>query len=183
MWSRGGRLLWPRSTASFTAVIRVFLLADGQELDLNFYPEGALVRLGPAWRPLFGDFADGKPAVNEAAHRQEIGLTWHHLLHADTCIRRGRTWQAEHWISQARTHVIALACLRLGFPTAYAKGAHLLPADVTASLGPTLVRSLDPGELRRARTATAEAFERELRYHDPDLADRLLPVLLADRAA
>lgn len=169
------------------AVIRVFLLADGQELDLNFFPEGTLVRLGPAWRPVFGDFADDEgndednEDANEAAHVRTIGLTWHHLLHADTCVRRGRLWQAEHWISQARTHVIALACLRFGLPTAYAKGAHLLPADVSASLGPTLVRSLDPVELRRARTAVADAFARELRHHDADLTDRLMPLLVDDR--
>lgn len=189
------------------AVIRVFLLADGQELDLNFFPEGTLVRLGPAWRPLFGDFADdqdsdgdsdeernednednkarpdGRPGANEAAHVRTIGLIWHHLLHADTCVRRGRLWQAEHWISQARTQVIALACLRLGLPTAYAKGAHLLPADVAAPLGPTLVRSLDPVELRRARTGVADAFARELRHHDADLTDRLMPLLIDDRGA
>jgi hypothetical protein len=39
-------------------------------------------------------------------------------LHARICIERGRWWQAEHWISAMRDHVITLACLRLGYPGA-----------------------------------------------------------------
>lgn len=168
------------------ALVRVFLLTDGQELDLNFYPEGTLVRYGPAWRPVFGDFGgseDWTPAVDDDARGQDIGLTWHHILHADTCLQRSRLWQAEHWIGQARGHIIALACRRLAFPTAYAKGAHFLPADVTDSLEPTLVRSLGAAEVRRALTATSEAFLRELRHQDSDLADRLKSLLAEDRRA
>ena len=161
------------------ALIRVFLLPDGLELDLNFYPEGRLVRRGPAWRPIFGDFEDGgwTPGTADPADRAAVGRTWHHILHARTCIERGRAWQAEHWISLARTHIIEVACARFGYPTAYAKGAHLLPDEVTEALGPTLVRSLDAAELRRALAATVEAFDAELRHHDPALADRLRPVL------
>jgi len=33
--------------------------------------------------------------------------------------RAGQPWQAEHLISAARHHVLALACLRLGYPTMY----------------------------------------------------------------
>ncbi|MBS2538375.1 hypothetical protein KGQ20_37055 [Catenulispora sp. NF23] len=167
----------PTGTAQ---LIRVFLLPNGLELDLNFYPEGELVRRGPAWRPVFGDFADDKawtPTPNPGAETRETGLTWHHLLHARTCVERGRDWQAEHWIGQARTHIIALACLRLGYPTAYAKGAHLLPAEVSEPLRGTLVRSLDTDELRRALMVAVEAFERELLLHDPALAERLRPLL------
>ncbi|MFF0471122.1 hypothetical protein ACFYPX_27250 [Micromonospora zamorensis] len=49
-------------------------------------------------------------------------------------LERGRYWQAERWISAMRTQTIALACQRLGHPTSYAKGAHLLPADITGPL-------------------------------------------------
>jgi acyl-CoA synthetase (AMP-forming)/AMP-acid ligase II len=50
----------------------------------------------------------------------------------------GRWWQAEHWISAMRDHVITLACVRLGYPAHYAKGAHLLPEDLTT---PSVVES------------------------------------------
>jgi hypothetical protein len=84
------------------------------------------------------------------SHDHLIGLAWHHALHARVCIERRRWWQAEYWISAVRDQVIALACVRLGHPASYAKGAHLLPSRVTAPLAAALVRSLDEAELRRA---------------------------------
>jgi hypothetical protein len=86
--------------------------------------------------------------------------------------------QAEYWISAVRDLVIALACLRLGHPAAYAKGADLLPAELTATLEPALVRSLDESELRRALAAVAEALAGELERSDPSLASRLGPMLV-----
>ena len=157
--------------------IRVLLLDDGLEIDLGFYPEGGLVQRGP-WRPLFGDFEDSaawKPASLDV--RLTVGLAWHHVLHVRACIGRGRFWQAEHWIGQTRALVIALACVRYELPTAYAKGAHLLPSEATDALAATLVRSLDEAELRRALSAAVEALDRELRHHDAGLADRLRPIL------
>jgi predicted nucleotidyltransferase len=47
-------------------------------------------------------------------------------------IERRRWWQAEYWISGVRDQVLALASLRLGYPAAHARGAHLLPSQVTA---------------------------------------------------
>ncbi|WP_225448257.1 hypothetical protein [Streptacidiphilus sp. P02-A3a] len=54
------------------------------------------------------------------------------------CVERQRWWQAEHWVSAVRDQVLALACLRLGHPTGYAKGAHLLPPELTAPLAARL---------------------------------------------
>lgn len=157
--------------------IRVFLLADGLEIDLGFYPEGRLVKRG-VWQPVFGRFeesGDWRPAALDI--RLTIGLLWHHLLHVRVCIERGRLWQAEHWIGQARTHILELACSRFDLPRDHAKGADRLPPEATDALGPTLVRSLDEVELRKALAATVAAFGRELRHHDPGLADRLVPIL------
>ncbi|NUP53578.1 MAG: hypothetical protein HOW97_40595 [Catenulispora sp.] len=164
------------------AFIRVFLLADGLEIDLGFFPEGGLVQRG-AWRPVFGDFEESTAWKDSAPAdpRLTIGMAWHHLLHVRVCIERGRLWQAEYWIGQTRAHLIALVCLRFGLPTHYAKGAHLLPSDASDALAlvlaPTLVRSVDEAELRRALSATIDAFDAELRHHDPGLADRLKPIL------
>jgi hypothetical protein len=105
------------------------------------------------------------------------GLAWHHALHARVSVERHRALQAEHWIGALRTQVIALACLRLGYPTGYAKGAHLLPAELTSPLEATLVRSLDATELRRALSAAVAALAAELGRTDPDLAARLVPML------
>jgi hypothetical protein len=106
-----------------------------------------------------------------------FGLLWHHCLHAWICLRRQRWWQAEHWISAARDHLITLACLRLDLPAAYAKGAHLLPDEVTRALEQTLVRELTETELGRALTAVVTAAMTELKRSDTDLADTLNPML------
>lgn len=133
---------------SGAAVYRVFLLSDGPEVDLSFVPEAEFGARGPHWRTLFGESvtlpAAAPPRVDDLA-----GLAWHHLLHARSCIERGRLWQAEYWISGVRDQVLALASLRWGHETSYAKGAHQLPASVTVPLEAALVRSLDRGELRR----------------------------------
>ena len=157
--------------------IRVFLLADELEVDMTFAPEAEFGARGTQWRTLFGSpralepFPDPEP-------RTLIGHAWHHALHARACIARGRSWQAEHWISALRDQVVALACLRLGHPAFYAKGAHLLPRDVTDQLEPALVRSLDAPELRRALAAAVGALAAEIERSDPALAARLRPVLL-----
>lgn len=157
-------------------VIRVFLLADALEVDLTFAPEAEFGARGPQWRTLFGSPQPLSP-FPEPEPRTLIGHAWHHALHARTCIARGRVWQAEHWISALRGQVIALACLRLGHVTSYAKGAHLLPADVTDQLEPALVRSFDEPELRRALAAATAALATEVERSDPELAARLRPVL------
>jgi hypothetical protein len=76
-----------------------------------------------------------------------------------------------------RDHVITLACLRLGYPAHYAKGAHLLPGNLTAPLETTLVCSLAEPELRRALAATISVATGELERADPALTARLRPML------
>jgi hypothetical protein len=73
---------------------------------------------------------------------------------------------------------LALACLRLGYETRYARGADLLPPELTAPLEATLLRSLDEAELRRALAAAAGAFADELERTDAPVAAALKPMLL-----
>ena len=156
--------------------IRVFLLADALEVDLTFTPEAEFGARGRQWRTLFGSPQTLSPFPDPES-RTLIGHAWHHALHARTCIARGKAWQAEHWISALRDQVIALACLRLGHTTFYAKGAHLLPVEVSDQLEPALVRSFDESELRRALAAAVAALATEVERSDPELAARLRPVL------
>jgi hypothetical protein len=158
-------------------IIRVFLLPGWVELDLTFAPEAAFGPRGPQWRTIFGRPRPLEPFP--APDRGTLaGLLWHHALHARICLERGRWWQAEHWISAMRDHVITLACLRLGHPAHYAKGAHLLPAELTARLEATLVGSLAEPELRRALAAAIEVAAGELSRSDPELGVRLQPMLI-----
>lgn len=157
-------------------VIRVFLLPGWIEIDLTFAPEDEFGPRGPQWRTIFGQARPRAPFPAQDP-RYLTGLIWHHARHARVCLERGRWWQAEHWISAIRDHAITLACLRLGYPAHYAKGAHLLPDDLTAPLEATLVRSLAEPELRRALGATIGVATGELARSDPALTARLRSML------
>ncbi|MGK3110632.1 hypothetical protein [Streptomyces sp. WAC05858] len=159
-------------------IIRVFLLPGWLEVDLTFCPEEEFGPRGPQWRTIFGEERTLAP-FPQAERDTLIGLAWHHALHAHICIRRGREWQAEYWISALRDHVVALACLRLGYAAVHAKGAHLLPAIMTAPLEATLVRSVAESELRRALKAAVTVLTDELEQTDSRLAARLSPMLAA----
>jgi len=159
-----------------SAVYRVFLMSDGLEVDIAFVPAADFRPHGPSWRTVFGHPAP--PKDPPAPSRRDLtGRAWHHALHARVCIHRRRWWQAEHWIGALRGQILALACQRLGYPTSYAKGAHLLAAHVTAPLNATLVRTLDEAELARALGAATSALIAEVAHVDPALADRLAPIL------
>ena len=99
-----------------------------------------------------------------------VGLGWLSGLDSRKMIDRGRPWAAEYWISVVRDQSLALACLRLGEPTAYARGFDRLPSETTAPYERALVRSLGRDELAWATdggedyellvTCAADAFPR-----------------------
>jgi hypothetical protein len=157
---------------SGTSIYRVFLLPDWLEVDIAFTPAEDFGPRGPSWRTVFGD-TTRTTHTPPPGHDTLAGMAWHHALHARVSIERRRWWQAEYWISAVRDQTIALACLRLGYPVHYAKGAHLLPEEVTAPLTATLARSLDEHELRRALHAATTALAAELESTDPALSGLL----------
>jgi predicted nucleotidyltransferase len=157
---------------SGTSIYRVFLLPDWLEVDIAFTLAEDFGPRGPSWRTVFGETTQ-IPHTPPPRHDSLAGMAWHHALHARVSIERRRWWQAEYWISAVRDRTIALACLRLGYPVHHAKGAHLLPEELTAPLTATLVRSLDEHELRRALRAATTALAAELETTDPALS-RLL---------
>jgi len=155
-----------------SAVYRVFLLPDCLEVDLAFAPASKFGALGPTFHVVFGEPVE-PCAIAPAEPDQLIGLAWHHVLHARICIERGRPWQAEHWISAVRDHTLALACLRLGQPADYAKGADELTREIQAPLEAALVRDLSVQELRRALRVAVTALLGELHETDRELALQL----------
>ncbi|AVH54828.1 MULTISPECIES: hypothetical protein [Streptomyces] len=164
--------------------IRVFLLPQWLEIDLTFAPEADFGPRGPQWQTLFGQEQPVDP-FSPPDRNTLVGLLWHHALHARICIQRARWWQAEHWISAMRDHVITLASLRLGHPASYAKGAHLLPDELMASIEATLVKSISTSELNRALAATIAITTDELQRSVPELVTHIGPMLaeLADETA
>ncbi|MGW7750633.1 hypothetical protein ACWGK6_03510 [Streptomyces violaceusniger] len=79
----------------------MFLLPGWLEVDITFCPEGEFGARGPQWRTIFGEERTLDP-FPQADRDTLTGLAWHHALHAHICIRRGRGWQAEYWISALR---------------------------------------------------------------------------------
>lgn len=159
------------------AVYRVFLLANCLHVDIAFAPESAFGARGPSFRAVFGEPVETAPA-EPPSFDGIAGLGWLAVQHASVAVERRKLWQAEHWVSAVRDQTLALACLRLGEPTAYARGADLLPPELTAPLEDSLVRSLDTDELRRALRSATDRFIHELRQADAAVADALTPPLL-----
>jgi len=159
-----------------STIYRVFLLPDWLQVDIAFTPEADFGPRGPNWRTVFGGTVE--VATTPPTPRDElIGFAWVYARHAQACIERRKPWQAEWAISALRDQVIALACLRLGFATRYAKGAELLPAELTTPLEATLVRSLEEAELSRALICAVDALAAELERTEAELAVTLNPML------
>ena len=161
---------------SGSSIYRVFLLPDGLEIDVSVTPEGDFGVYGPRFHILFGSVQQLKATPPPDA-RHIIGLSWHHVFHARSCIERNKPWQAEYWISEARNHTIALACIRLGESSFHGRGVDKLPAAITNPFADTLVRSLDEPGLRRALAAVTICLIAEIEKWDAILCVRLKPLL------
>jgi hypothetical protein len=162
-------------------IYRVFLLASSLELDISLTPEPEFGARGPNFERVFGTSAEhlhpSPPDVDGL-----IGWGWIYVLNSRAAIERDRPWQAAHYIACVRDQALALASARHDLPAAYARGVDRLDATVTAPWEETLVRSLDPNELRRALSVAAREFVREVGEARPALAERLREPLSLDEA-
>nr|MDQ2717920.1 hypothetical protein [Chloroflexota bacterium] len=86
---------------SGSSIYRVFLLPDGLEIDVSVTPQGDFGARGPHFHTLFGS-AQQLKATPPPDTKHIIGLSWHHVFHARSCIERNKPWQAEYWISEVR---------------------------------------------------------------------------------
>jgi hypothetical protein len=157
---------------SGSTIYRVFLLPGGLELDVAVTPASEFGARGPKFRLLFGRSVEVAPAAPPDID-ELIGLGWLSVLDARSAIERGRPWAAEYWISAARDQSLALACLRLGEPTAYARGIDRLRKEIVNPYERAFVRSLDPDELGRALGVARDLFIAEVAAVNPELAGRL----------
>jgi hypothetical protein len=166
--------LFDLSRGAFT--YRVFVLPDSLELDLSFAPAPEFGPLGPAFTLLFGEAGEQPPEDAPAPPGELFGLAVHHALHARACIERGRSLQAEFWITVIRHHARFLACERRGLDGNYGRDFDRLPPEVKEASVDALVRSLDPAELRRAlRGAVALLLQESVEVRD--VADKVEPLL------
>lgn len=161
---------------SGSSIYRVFLLPDGLEIDVSVTPEEDFGARGPNFHILFGS-AQQVHATPPPDTGHMVGLSWHHIFHARSCIERNKPWQAAYWVSEVRNHTLALICMRLGESAAYGRGIDKLPIAVTNPFVDTLVCSLDELELRRALAAATLRLIAEIEQWDTALCARLKPLL------
>jgi hypothetical protein len=158
------------------AIYRVILFANGLELDLSVAPQDEFGQLGPSFRLLFGEAIE-RPDLPTPSPRDAVGWGWHHILHANSAIHRGRCWQAVFWINGLRDHVLTLVLMRHGLPAAQARGAHELSVGEAARFDDTLARSIAPDELSRALQVLAAIYIDEVSMLDRDLAEGIVGAL------
>jgi hypothetical protein len=163
-----------------TTTYRVLLLPENLQVDLSFSPREDFGPLGPKFMLLFGEAAEiARPSPQSAEH--VFGLGVHHAVRARICVERGRSWQAEYWISGVRDQALALACRRFGHDINHGRGFDKLPEQTLARAECALVRSLDRDELERALDAAIASLLHETE-EVRELADRLEPSLRTLRA-
>jgi hypothetical protein len=159
-------------------VYRVFLLADGLEVDVAFAPADDYGPRGPDWRAVFGPVTTPtSTSASPPAPGNTVGLCWHHVLHAVAAVDRGRLWEAEWLINQGRHHVLELACRRFGLPSAHGRGSDQLPGSVRAAALTALPGALDPLSLTAAARGLGDFLVGELALADDALAAALTPIL------
>ena len=132
---------------------RVFLLPNSLEIDLSVTSASTFFDGGPTFRLVFGETVPGIGRPEQPAS-EIFGYAAHHVLHARVAIERGRSWQAEYWISAIRDYGLELACMSRGLDGAYGKQFDDLPEDC---VGPDRGR---PGSFTRPARARPSARTR-----------------------
>src|SRR5581483_9106692 len=92
-------------------------------------------------------------------------------------IARRRLLQAEYMLSNTRSRVIALACLREGLATSEGRGFDDLSKDHRSRFAECYPSSLNAEGLQRAFQQTMHALLNEIRFQSRDLAERIGPTL------
>lgn len=158
-----------------STIYRVFLFPGNLQVDVSFAPKAEFGALGPKFRLLFGKAIErSQPKPTSPQHL--FGMAVHHLIRARICIERGRLWQAEYWIIEARNQVLSLACLHRGLPISNSRGFDDLPTEILEPLTSPLICELTRDHLM---TALARTIDGVLRNSDDvrELALRLEPQL------
>jgi hypothetical protein len=142
-----------------STMYRVFLFPGNLQVDLSFTPRTEFGALGPKFKLLFGSAVE-RSQPKPASPQQFFGLAVHHLVRARFCIERGKLWQAEYWIGEARNQSLALACHHLGLETSNGRGFDHLPSEVLKPFAETLVGGMSRDLLLKALGRTVDGLLR-----------------------
>jgi hypothetical protein len=163
---------WTRDvTAEFAAAVlfdlpvgstiyRVFLFPGALQVDLSFTPAAEFGARGPRFRVLFGETVQMDwRMLPSPEHTFGVGV--HHAVRAHLSIERGRLWQAEYLLHEARDHALTLGCYRLGLDVNYGRGFDALPSEVLECYAGALVGEMTVDALRRALAVATDGLLRE----------------------
>src|SRR5258708_1998680 len=87
------------------SIYRVFLLPGCLQFDLSFTPASQFGASGPKFKLLSGATVE-KPHIQPTPAQELFGYAVHHAVRGRICIERGRSWQAEYWISALRDYAL-----------------------------------------------------------------------------
>lgn len=162
-------------------IYRVFLLPSLLQVDLSFSPPASFGARGPRFELLFGEAANLPPGIAAPPIGDVLGMAIHHLVRVRICLERGRLWQAEYWLHEARDLGMEAACRRLGVPANHGRGLDALPPDLQQTWAATLTGSLTRADLERGLTGVARGVGNEARLHSgPDALTLPLDRLAVD---
>jgi len=143
--------------AAGASVYRVFLLPGCLQFDLSFTPASQFGATGPKFKLLFGSAID-KSHLQPTPANELFGYAVHHAVRARICIERGRSWQAEYWLSGTRDYALSLACRLRGLSPFHGRGFDDLPPEVRESFLRALPVSLQPKDLLTALRAAIDGL-------------------------
>ena len=142
-----------------STVYRVFLFPGNLQVDVSFTPRAEFGALGPNFKLLFGSAVDRNQQKPTSAQHL-FGLAVHHLVRARICIERGRLWQAQYWISEARNQALSLACHHRGLRTSNGRGFDDLPSEILQPFTKSLVNEVSRDQLLNALRETVDGLIR-----------------------
>lgn len=145
--------------AERATIYRVFLLPGNLQVDVSV-TSGFAAQYGPKFRMLFGTAVRSEPSAPRSP-REAFGRGAHHAVRGRYSLERGRTWQAEYWISGVRDEALSLACIHRGLDAHHGRGFDKLPASVLIAADAALVRSLEREEMLRALDRSVDLLLRE----------------------
>lgn len=126
----------------------VYILPGCLQLDLSFSPATQFGALGPNFKLLYGKQYE-KPELVQPPEKEVYGYMVHHILRARLAAERGRLWQAEFWMTEARNLALKLACQSRGLNTEYGRGFDDLPENILDLLRNSFIKELNKEEIVR----------------------------------
>lgn len=146
--------------AAGASIYRVFLLPGCLQFDLSFTPASQFGASGPKFKLLSGAAVE-KPHLQPTPAHELFGYAVHHAVRARICIERGRSWQAEYWISGVRDYALSLACRRRGLSPFYGRSFDDLPPEVRDRFIGALPTSLERNALLAALRVAIDGLLQE----------------------